>query len=268
MAQPSSERERDREKDRYRSSSSHHHHHRTISSTTLLLALSLILAVLAITLTIPSYSSSTPSDPSGGGVLGYLNPKRGQGLLVREQAVAMREAEVARREAELLAGSPAGVAAPPSAITAIPNGLPVGCAPPTLSIVTQTVTLESYPVPTMVKEVVKEIDAPSTVIRYADPRIENLFEREGHVSNREREVSNREEVVGKREVDASRREQWIMDQLMYVSIFSSLYNILTCLLANLVTTRLWKRRSFMMRRLAKRRYLPLATLERGDYRSS
>jgi hypothetical protein len=203
MAQPSSERERDRDRDRHRSS--HHHHHRTISSTTLLLALSLILAVLAISLTLP-WGSSTTTEPSNGILGGMFAPKRAQGLITREGAVALREAEVARREAELLAGSPVGIAVPTNI------HVPAGCPPGTLSILTQTVTIGS-PMATSV-EVVEAVGVPQ--IKYIDPRVDNLFEREQRVGERERDVGSREEVVGKRESDAARREQWIMDQLVYV----------------------------------------------------
>lgn len=202
MAPASTERERTHR-------SSHHHHHRTISSTTLLLALSLILAVLAITLTIPSLSS-TASDPVvPGGLLGYFTPKRTQGLVAREGAVALREAEVARREADLLAGSPAGVAVP-----SITN-----CAAwPTLSVITQTVTVEVVPTSTIYKEVPKEVDTigsgQAPPAWWKDSRMETLFDREQRVSEREKDVGSREETVGKRETDAARREQWIMDQLM------------------------------------------------------
>jgi hypothetical protein len=136
-----------------------------------------------------------------------FTPKRAQGLLAREGAVALREAEVARREAELLAGSPAGVAVPTNNIP-----IPAGCPPGTLSILTQTVTVGA-PMATSV-EVVEAVGVPQ--IKYIDPRVDNLFEREQRVGERERDVGSREEVVGKRESDAARREQWIMDQLVYV----------------------------------------------------
>jgi len=208
MAQPSSTHERTHR------SSSHHHHHRTISSTTLLLALSLILAVLAITLSIPSFNGNQGAagaanpEPSQG-IWGYLPPRRGHGIVARESAVAMREAEVARREAEVLAGSPAGIAAPP--LTA--------CGP--VAVVTQTVTIETFPTSTIVREVVKEVEAiggPPPPAWWKDTRIETLHEREQRVSEREKEVAGREETIGKRETDAGKRESWIMEQLMSVDI--------------------------------------------------
>lgn len=206
MAQPSSTHERTHR------SSSHHHHHRTISSTTLLLALSLILAVLAITLSIPSFNSNGATgaanpEPSQG-VWGYLAPRRAHGIVARESAVAMREAEVARREADVLAGSPAGIAAP--AVT--------GCGPlQNVAVVTQTVTLEVFPTSTVVKEVVREVEAiggPPPPAWWKDQRLETLHDREQRVSEREKEVAGREETIGKRETDAAKRESWIMEQLM------------------------------------------------------
>jgi len=207
MAQPSSTHERTHR------SSSHHHHHRTISSTTLLLALSLIPAVLAITLSIPSFNNNqgaagaaNPEPPQG--ILGYLTPRRAHGIVARESAVAMREAEVARREADVLAGSPAGIAAPPL----------TGCAPvQPVAVVTQTVTLEVIPTSTVVREVVKEVEAiggPPPPAWWKDTRIETLHEREQRVSEREKEVAGREESIGRRETDASKRESWVMEQLM------------------------------------------------------
>ena len=207
MAQPSSTHERTHR------SSSHHHHHRTISSTTLLLALSLILAVLAITLSIPSFNGNqgaggTANPEPTQGLLGYLTPRRAHGLVARESAVAQREAEVARREAEVLAGTPVGIAAPPL----------TGCAPgQNVAVVTQTVTVEMFPTSTIVKEVVKEVEAiggPPPPAWWKDTRIETLHEREQRVSEREKEVANREETIGKRETDAGKRESWIMEQLM------------------------------------------------------
>ena len=203
MAQPSSTHERTHR------SSSHHHHHRTISSTTLLLALSLILAVLAITLSIPSFNGNgatgTTNTEAPQGILGYLTPRRAHGVVAREAAIAIREAEVARREAEVLAGSPAGIAAPPL----------TGCGP--VAVVTQTVTLEVLPTSTVVREVVKEVEAiggPPPPAWWKDTRIETLHEREQRVSEREKEVASREETIGKRETDAGKRESWIMEQLM------------------------------------------------------
>lgn len=207
MAQPSSTHERTHR------SSSHHHHHRTISSTTLLLALSLILAVLAITLSIPSFNSNGATsaanpEPAQGGVWGYLQPRRAHGIVARESAVAMREAEVARREADVLAGSPAGIAAP--AVT--------GCGPlQNVAVVTQTVTLEVFPTSTVVKEVVREVEAiggPPPPAWWKDARLETLHDREQRVGEREKEVAGREETIGKRETDAAKRESWIMEQLM------------------------------------------------------
>jgi len=207
MAQPSSTHERTHR------SSSHHHHHRTISSTTLLLALSLILAVLAITLSIPSFNNNQAAGGAANpeptqGLLGYLTPRRAHGLVARESAVAMREAEVARREAEVLAGSPAGIAASPL----------TGCAPAQpVAVVTQTVTVELIPTSTVVREVVKEVEAiggPPPPAWWKDTRIETLHEREQRVSEREKEVAGREETIGKRETDAAKREGWIMEQLM------------------------------------------------------
>ena len=204
MAQPSSTHERTHR------SSSHHHHHRTISSTTLLLALSLILAVLAITLSIPSFNgaSSAASPEPSQGLWGYLTPRRAHGVVARESAVAMREAEVARREAEVLAGAPAGISAPPL----------TGCvAGQNVAVVTQTVTLEVMPTSTVVKEVVKEVEAiggPPPPAWWKDTRLETLHDREQRVSEREKEVAGREETIGKREVDAAKREGWIMEQLM------------------------------------------------------
>lgn len=207
MAQPSSTHERTHR------SSSHHHHHRTISSTTLLLALSLILAVLAITLSIPSFnnngSAAGAANPEPAqGVWGYLAPRRAHGIVARESAVAMREAEVARREADVLAGSPAGIAGAP--ITA--------CAPvQNVAVVTQTVTIEMIPTSTVVKEIVKEVEAiggPPPPAWWKDTRIETLHDREQRVSEREKEVAGREETIGKRETDAGKREAWIMEQLM------------------------------------------------------
>ena len=204
MAQPSSTHERTHR------SSSHHHHHRTISSTTLLLALSLILAVLAITLSIPSFNSNGAGTGAANpepaqGVWGYLAPRRAHGIVARESAVAMREAEVARREADVLAGSPAGIAPPP--VTGCQN----------VAVVTQTVTLEAYPASTVVKEVVREVEAiggPPPPAWWKDARLETLHDREQRVSEREKEVAGREEIIGKRETDAGKRESWIMEQLM------------------------------------------------------
>jgi hypothetical protein len=204
MAQPSSTHERTHR------SSSHHHHHRTISSTTLLLALSLILAVLAITLSIPSFNNNqgagTAANPEPSqGLWGYLTPRRAHGVVARESAVAMREAEVARREAEVLAGSPAGIAAPPG----------VGLGP--VTVVTQTVTVEVIPTSTIVKEVIKEVEAfggPPAPAWWKDTRLETLHDREQRVSEREKDVAGREDIIGKRETDAAKRESWIMEQLM------------------------------------------------------
>jgi len=205
MAQPSSTHERTHR------SSSHHHHHRTISSTTLLLALSLILAVLAITLSIPSFNGNGATGAANPepaqGVWGYLAPRRAHGIVARESAVAMREAEVARREADVLAGSPVGIAAPPGV---------TGCAQ-NVAVVTQTVTIEMIPTSTVVKEVVREVEAiggPPPPAWWKDTRLETLHEREQRVSDREKEVAGREETIGKRETDAGKREAWIMEQLM------------------------------------------------------
>lgn len=184
MANPSSshhdhdERERCHRSDRHSTS---HHHHRTISSTTLLLVLSLILAVLAVMLSLPSNTASAFSkeDPAAQGVWGYLTPKRPQALITHKSAVAAREAKVACREAELLVGAPSGV---------IPTQTPCPVCP-------------TEPAQTIIKEVVQEsaLAAPS------------WFKEAGI---RAEEISKCKESVNRREYDASRRESWIMEQLM------------------------------------------------------
>jgi hypothetical protein len=211
MANPSSS-HHDRDERHRRERSERSHHHRTISSTTLLLVLSLILAVLAVMLSLPS--STTPGatgDGSTNGVWGILTPKRSQALVARESAVAMREADVARREAELLAGAPGGV---------IPSASPIACA-----------VCEVPPVQTVIKEVVKEqeLTAPGWW-KDATPRLEEILDRELKIADRERDISKREENVNRREHDASRRESWIMEQLVYVSIFAPPCSTLTCAL--------------------------------------
>ncbi|KAF8582280.1 hypothetical protein K439DRAFT_1635393 [Ramaria rubella] len=201
MAQPSSSHHRG-ERERERSS---HHHHRTISSTTLLLVLSLILAVLAVMLSLPSSQvTSNPEGSSSNGVWGYLSPKRSQALVAREHAVAVREAEVARREAEILAGSPGGVT-------------PVSCPPvPSSSAPPSPQIFVEPPVQTIIKEVVKEVEAigPPSWWKDTGIRVDELLDREARISDREKDVGRREENIGRRETDASRRETWIMEQLI------------------------------------------------------
>lgn len=204
MAQPSSSHHRERG-ERERSS---HHHHRTISSTTLLLVLSLILAVLAVMLSLPSQQVGLNSEGSPSGVWGYLSPKRSQALVAREHAVAVREAEVARREADVLAGSPAGIT-------------PLSCPPvssQSLAFPSSPQIFVEPPIQTVIKEVVKEVEAlgPPSWWKDAGVRVEDLLEREGRISDREKDVGRREEIIGRRETDASRRETWIMEQLMCV----------------------------------------------------
>lgn len=199
MAQPSSS-HRDRER-------SAHHHHRTISSTTLLLVLSLILAVLAVMLSLPSSQGVANPEGSTSGVWGYLSPKRSQVLVAREHAVAVREADVARREADILAGTPGGVT-------------PLSCPPvpsPSVPPASPQIYVEA-PVQTVIKEVVKEVEAigPPSWWKDAGIRVEELLEREARISEREKDVGRREENIGRRETDASRRETWIMEQLMFV----------------------------------------------------
>jgi len=224
MANPSSSHHRDsRERERER-----HHHHRTISSTTLLLVLSLILAVLAVMLSLPSNripvaspavpiantnmgNPGNPGNPSNlegtppnqepaNGFWTYLSPRRSQALVAREHDVAIREAEVAKREADLLAGAYVG----PPVVSAI------SCPP------CQTVyaTAPAPPPETIIKEVVREIQAIEPSRGAAEIRMEDVMQREEKVSDREKQVGSREEVVGKRESDASRRENWIMEQLI------------------------------------------------------
>ena len=186
-----------------------HHHHRTISSTTLLLVLSLILAVLAVMLSMPSTQTAGNPDGVASGVWGYLSPKRSQALVAREHSVAVREAEVARREAEILAGSPGGVM--PLSCPPVPSQ---SSAPPT----SPQIFVEP-PIQTVIKEVVKEVEAlgPPSWWKDAGVRVEDLLEREARISDREKDVGRREENIGRRETDASRRETWIMEQLMSVS---------------------------------------------------
>jgi len=197
MAQPSSSpRERERERS--------HRHHRTISSTTLLLVLSLILAVLAVMLSIPNTQGSPNAEGSSSGVWNYLSPKRSQALVAREHAVAQREAEVAIREAELLAGAVGGMT-------------PFSCPPvPTPSAATSPQIYVETPVQTVIKEVVKEVEAlaPPAWLKDAGIRFDDLLEREARVAEREKDIGRREETIGRRETDVSRRETWIMEQLM------------------------------------------------------
>ncbi|GJJ12351.1 hypothetical protein Clacol_006592 [Clathrus columnatus] len=201
MAQPSSSHHRER---------TSHHHHRTISSTTLLLVLSLILAVLAVMLSLPSSSQNSGNTEAGGssGVWGYLSPKRSQALVAREHNVAVREAEVARREAELLAGAPGGVV--------MPQCSPAPSASPSTSGIATEVFIAPPPIHTVIKEVVREVDAagPPGWWKDAGIRVEELMDREARVSDREKEVGKREEAIGRRETDVSRRETWIMEQLI------------------------------------------------------
>ncbi|KAI6022675.1 hypothetical protein EDC04DRAFT_2881022 [Pisolithus marmoratus] len=113
-------------------------------------------------------------------------------LVTRERDVAMREAEVARREAELLVGAPGGV-------------LPTQCPPCT----TQTI-MDIPPVQTIIKEVVKEQElAPPGWWKEAGARADEVLDRELKVSERE--------AVNRREHDASRREAWIMEQLVLIN---------------------------------------------------
>ncbi|KAL5636786.1 hypothetical protein ACGC1H_000678 [Rhizoctonia solani] len=243
----------DRER-RERTERSHHHHHRTISSTTLLLVLSLILAILAVMLSLPGSSRPTPSPsqppvaapgasvsgsagppagqappqgahgtedayvmPEPTGFWSHLSPKRGKDLVHRESLVAMREADLARREAELLAAPP------------IPAPLAVSCPPAPIQTVidaytfTVTHTIEPIlppPMPmetvTVVKEteVVREQLEPPPWYRPANPRFDEVLDRESKVAERERDIAMREDIVGRREGDATRREGWIMEQLL------------------------------------------------------
>ncbi|KAI6109796.1 hypothetical protein F5141DRAFT_1188729 [Pisolithus sp. B1] len=180
MAVPSSSHhERDREREReHRHRSERHHHHRTISSTTLLLVLSLVLAVLAVMLSLPASSAGAAAagkDEAATGIWGYLNPKRSQVLVTRERDVAMREAE-------------GGV---------VPNQQCPPCAAQTI--------VDIPPAQTIIKEIVKEQElAPPGWWKEAGSRAEEVLDRELKVS----------EPVNRREHDASRREAWIMEQLV------------------------------------------------------
>lgn len=151
-------------------------------------------------LSLPSNNSTSNSEASSSGVLGYLTPKRTQALIARESAVAVREAEVARREAELLAGAPGGV---------VPSSTPILCPPCAVTTTVETIT---GPIQTIIKEIVKEDSlAPPG---WTGPRAEEILERELKIVERERDISKREENVNRREHDASRRESWIMEQLI------------------------------------------------------
>ncbi|KIJ44293.1 hypothetical protein M422DRAFT_30437 [Sphaerobolus stellatus SS14] len=142
-------------------------------------------------------AASTEGSPSG--VWNYLSPKRSQALVAREHAVAQREADVARREAELLAGNVSGIAA---------------CSCPPIPSPSSQIFVEQ-PVQTVIKEVVKEVEAlaPSSWVKDGG-RIEELYDREARVADREKDIGRREENIGRRENDVSRRETWIMEQLI------------------------------------------------------
>lgn len=165
-------------------------------------------------LSIPSSQTIANPDGVASGVWGYLSPKRSQVLVAREHAVAVREAEVARREADILVGSPGGVA-------------PASCPPVTSQSLTPPTTPQIFvepPIQTVIKEVVKEVEAlgPPSWWKDAGVRVEDLLEREARISEREKDVGRREENIGRRETDASRRETWIMEQLMSVHHLSYL----------------------------------------------
>ncbi|KAF8516768.1 hypothetical protein JB92DRAFT_2228703 [Gautieria morchelliformis] len=158
-------------------------------------------------LSLPSSQAVANPEGSTSSVWGYLSPKRSQALVAREHAVAVREAEVAHREAELLAGSPGGVA--PLSCPPIPSPSSAS-APPSPMIFVEP------PIQTVIKEVVKEVEAlgPPSWWKDAGVRVEELLERESRISEREKDVGRREENIGRRETDASRRETWIMEQLI------------------------------------------------------
>jgi hypothetical protein len=129
-------------------------------------------------------------------------------LVAREHAVAIREAEVAHREADLLSVAPGGVT--PLSCPPVPSPSP----PPT----SPEIYVQSPPIQTVIKEVVREIEglSPPGWWKDAGIRVEEVLDREARVSDREKEVGRREEHIGRRESDVSRRETWIMEQLMFV----------------------------------------------------
>lgn len=197
--------------------------------------LSLVLAVLAVLLSLPSRSGAGIQDPaSPNGVMSFLTPKRSRELITRESAVAQREAEVARREGELLGGSPGGIVIPScSACPVVPPPMTATSVSYSISLVTLTereyeTSIVHSPQATVTatvtqyNEVTREVETftPPPPPREPDYRVEDLLNREARVGDREKDVGRREELVGRREGEASYRENWIMEQLVYVVYFS------------------------------------------------
>lgn len=166
----------------------------------------------------PLGTESLIAIPEPTGFWSHLTPKRSKDLINRESIVAMRESEVARREAELLAGSPGGLtlSCPPAPVQTIVEAFTFTVThtlapvlPPPMPVETQTV----------VKEVVREIEnlEPPPWYRPANPRFDEITDREAKVADRELQIAMREDVIGRREADATRREGWIMEQLLQVA---------------------------------------------------
>jgi hypothetical protein len=153
--------------------------------------------------------------PEPTGIWAHLTPKRNRELINRESLVAFRESEVAKREAELLAGSPGGLtlSCPPAPISTIIDAYTFTVTHTVAPVMPPPVAIETQ---TVVKEVVREVESvePPPWYRPANPRFDDVLDREANVAEREREIAMREDIVGRREHDATRREGWIMEQLL------------------------------------------------------
>ncbi|KAG8776397.1 hypothetical protein FRC12_000928 [Ceratobasidium sp. 428] len=153
--------------------------------------------------------------PEPTGIWAHLTPKRNRELINRESLVAFRESDVARREAELLAGSPGGLtlSCPPAPISTIIDAYTFTVTHTVAPVMPAPMAIETH---TVVKEVVREVESvePPPWYRPANPRFDDVLDRESNVAEREREIAMREDIVGRREQDASRREGWIMEQLL------------------------------------------------------
>ncbi|KAG9121296.1 hypothetical protein FRC07_002787, partial [Ceratobasidium sp. 392] len=155
--------------------------------------------------------------PEPTGIWAHLTPKRNRELINRESLVAFRESEVAKREAELLAGSPGGLtlSCPPAPVSTIIDAYTFTVTHTVAPVMPAAMAIETQ---TVVKEVIREVESPEPPPWYrpANPRFDDVLERESIVAEREREIAMREDIVGRRENDAGRRENWIMEQLLHL----------------------------------------------------